>query len=46
LEDIFENRVPWFYKNGKQRCYVLDYDHGYNRVWGSPRLLSVSVIGE
>lgn len=27
----------WFYKNGKQKWYVIDYDHGSFRVWMSPR---------
>ncbi len=41
LDDILNNRVPWFYKNGKQRCFVQDFDHGAHRVWMSPPLRSV-----
>jgi hypothetical protein len=35
-EDIRAGRVPWLWKNGKQRCYVVDYDHGTRRMWASP----------
>lgn len=45
LDDIINNRVPWFYKNGKQRCFVQDYDHGTHRMWASPPLRSVWVQG-
>lgn len=41
--DIREGRVPWFYKNGKQRCHIMDYDHGAYRVWMSPGLVDVMV---
>jgi hypothetical protein len=36
VKDIREGRVPWKFKNGSQRCFVLDFDHGANRMWGSP----------
>jgi hypothetical protein len=39
--DIMGNQVPWFYKNGKQRCFVLDRDHGSRRVQMSPPLVAV-----
>lgn len=45
LADILANRVPWFYKNGVQRCYVKDYDHGHYRVWMSPTLKDVWLEG-
>lgn len=41
LSDVLAGRVPWFYKNGKQRCYPTDTDHGTSRVWMSPTLTSV-----
>ncbi len=41
LDDIRAGRVPWFWKNGKQRCYPTDIDHGTSRVWMSPPLVSV-----
>lgn len=41
LEDVLEGRVPWFWKNGKQRCFPTDIDHGTHRVWMSPPLVSV-----
>jgi len=28
--------IPWKWKNGKQRSYLLDYDHGSNRRRESP----------
>lgn len=33
LQDILDEKVPFQYKNGKQRCYIRDYDHGTYRVW-------------
>jgi hypothetical protein len=36
VADIRAGRVPWRYKNGKQRCYLLDYDHGCTRLWSNP----------
>lgn len=44
VEDIREGRVPWFYKNGKQRCFVADRDHGSFRVQMGPSLLDVKVL--
>lgn len=44
FEDIVNNRVPWFYKNGKQRCFVRDFDHGSRRVWMNPPLTSVWTV--
>ena len=46
LEDIRARKVPWKYKNGKQRCHVIDYDHGTYRVWMSPGLIDVTVTEE
>lgn len=38
LAEILENPgvIPWQYKNGKQRTYLADIDHGTRRGWGSP----------
>lgn len=44
LDDIRGGRVPWFWKNGKQRCYPTDIDHGTHRVWMSPPLISVTGV--
>lgn len=44
--EVRERQVPWHYKNGKQRCYVMDYDHGTRRVWMSPGLIDVMVTDE
>ena len=43
VEDIRAKRVPWFYKNGKQRCFITDRDHGTDRVQMSPRLIRVDL---
>lgn len=43
LHDILAGAVPWFYRNGKQRCFVRDIDHGTHRVQMSPPLLSVTI---
>ena len=29
--------IPWHHKNGSQRTFVFDVDHGSNRMWGNPR---------
>lgn len=36
VEEIRAGSVPWLYANRKQRCYIIDYDHGSQRVWMSP----------
>jgi hypothetical protein len=28
--------VPWHFKNGKQRTFLQDFDHGSRREWRSP----------
>ena len=28
--------IPWKHKNGKQRTYLTDLDHGTHRTWGNP----------
>lgn len=28
--------IPWLFKNGKQRVWMLDSDHGTTREWRSP----------
>lgn len=28
--------IPWLHKNGKQKTFVEDLDHGTRRLWGSP----------
>lgn len=43
LADILAGEVPFHYKNGKQRCFITDYDHGSNRIWSGNH--NVSVIG-
>lgn len=43
LDDIIHNRVPWFFKNGKQRCFIKQSDHGGISVQMSPPLRSVWV---
>lgn len=42
FKDIVEKKVPWKYKNGKQRCFIQDYDHGSFRVWGNDHSVVVS----
>ena len=42
LDDIRENRVPWFWRNGKQSCFPTDIDHGTHRTWMSPPLVAVT----
>lgn len=33
LEDILSRKVPWLFKNGKQRCFLAQFDHGtYNQL--------------
>jgi hypothetical protein len=29
--------VPWLHKNGKQKTFVEDLDHGTKRLWVSPQ---------
>ncbi len=38
LEEIIQTpaNIPWLYKNGKQRTYLCDLDHGTHRMWCSP----------
>lgn len=38
LERILESpeTIPWMYKNGKQRVFIRDFDHGSLREWASP----------
>lgn len=37
LTDIkYGPTIQWKYKNGKQRVYATDWDHGTNRIWASP----------
>ena len=36
LEHVLYEDIPWWWKNGKQRVHVTDYDHGSGRVWMSP----------
>jgi len=38
LADILSDapRIPWQFKNGKQRVFVRDLDHGTPREWRSP----------
>ncbi len=38
LAEIILNapEIPWKFKNGKQKTYITDLDHGTPREWGSP----------
>jgi len=36
LEDILRGGIEWKHANGKQKTFVLDYDHGTIREWRSP----------
>lgn len=29
-------QLSWMHKNGKQRWFIVDYDHGSERIWTSP----------
>lgn len=35
LGDILHmpSTIPWKFKNGKQRTFICDFDHGSNRMW-------------
>jgi hypothetical protein len=39
LADILTkgDAIPWQFKNGKQRTFIRDLDHGTVREWASPR---------
>ena len=28
--------IPWQWPDGSQRTHIIDYDHGYRRMWASP----------
>lgn len=43
VDDIVNKKVPWFYKSGEQRCFVVQYDHGSKSVMISPKLVDVSI---
>jgi hypothetical protein len=44
LTDLFNSSVTsWQYKNGKQRVFLCDLDHGSPRTWMNPTH-SVSVL--
>ena len=36
LEQVLTSDIKWHYKNGKQRVYIVDCDHGTYRTWMSP----------
>lgn len=38
LEQIVNDpkSIPWKFKNGKQRTFIRDMDHGTMREWASP----------
>lgn len=38
LEEVLGDpgSIPWQFKNGKQRTFLMDFDHGSFREWGSP----------
>ncbi len=35
LEEILNDpeAIPWKFKNGKQRTFITDFDHGSHREW-------------
>lgn len=38
LKEICDGKeIPWAWKNGTQRTFVRDYDHGTIREWRHPR---------
>lgn len=37
LAQVLAGIGPWRYRNGKQRLYLCDLDHGTHRTWMSPR---------
>jgi hypothetical protein len=39
FEQLHELNNDWFYKNGKQKWHVIDYDHGTMRTWMCPNHL-------
>lgn len=38
LRQILDNpaSIPWRYKNGSQRTFLCDFDHGSMREWRTP----------
>lgn len=46
VEEILEGKIAWHYKNGKQKTFIMDFDHGSMRVWMSPALRYVWVAGK
>jgi len=38
LADILRDpkSIPWQFKNGKQRTFIRDFDHGTSREWCRP----------
>ena len=36
LQEILDNpaSIPWQHGNGKQKTFLLDWDHGINHMWG------------
>ena len=37
LAEVLRDAIPWQFKNGKQRTFIRDLDHGTIREWRSPR---------
>jgi hypothetical protein len=37
LDDIKKGGIQWQYKNGHQRVFVRDFDHGTMREWRHPK---------
>ena len=29
-------KIPWKFKNGTQKSFIIDWDHGTHRRWASP----------
>jgi hypothetical protein len=36
VADIQRGGIPWQFKNGRQRVFVTDFDHGAYRQWCTP----------
>lgn len=37
LADVLAGGIPWQFKNGQQRTFIQDMDHGTRREWRSPK---------
>lgn len=44
VDDIINGKVPWFYKNGKQKSYIVHNDYGTIAAQMMPPLKSVKIV--